>query len=187
MNGLVQALVGVVVGSVLATCGILLTAYVAAVLERRRRARNAALLCGEILAAIEALILRAGGSSTAGDFANPLTPLYLRAVGREVEVYVRNREMLFNITDGALRAQVHSFMLRISISVNRLFDAHSRLASSGHAPGEADLLRSAIDQSSKYLIDSGRHIPKLLARLQPLAGERLDIYRQIDAEGIVAR
>ena len=88
------ALVGVVVGAVLATLsGILGNQYEAFAL-RRERERTAALLFGEVFSTMRILLEGARASVETGEPFGPLTRRLLVATRREVEIYERNRESL---------------------------------------------------------------------------------------------
>ena len=95
MSASMQALLAVILGAVVATLGGFAATQIGISIERTRRARGAALLCGEILATIGALLRLAEESVVEGTFLDPLPSRFLRAARREVDVYDRNRELLF--------------------------------------------------------------------------------------------
>ncbi len=66
-----QALLAVILGAVVATLGGFAATQIGISIERTRRARGAALLCGEILAAIGALLRLAEESVLEGTFLGP--------------------------------------------------------------------------------------------------------------------
>lgn len=188
MSALLQALAGVALGAVLATFGGFMATQATALFDRRRGEAGAALLCGEVLAAIEALMRLAVETAGEGGFQNPLTLRFLHAIQREVDVYDRNREMLFRITDADLRARIHSFMVRVSMPLEQVFDAEARLsAPRAETAIDAAAVQYAMDRSGAYFFESRRHIAELLLALQPFARERLDVYRRVNSDGLVIR
>src|SRR5437868_3978590 len=120
MTPAINPLAGVVVGAVLATVGGFLAMQIQAAIDGRRRQRNAALLCGEVLAAIERILTAAQPPQGDSGYLGPVTLRLLRAARREIDVYERNREHIFDLPDGDLRARVHSFVVRLSIPLDRL-------------------------------------------------------------------
>ena len=53
----------------------------------------------------------------------PVTMRLLRTVRREIDVYDRNRERLFEIPDPALRARIHMVLLRATMGVEGAIEA----------------------------------------------------------------
>ncbi len=180
--------VAVVLGAVVATFGGFAATQVGIWLDRARDAKSAALLCGEILAAIGALLRLAEDAAGQSTFFNPLTSRLLTAARREIDVYDRNRELLFHLRDADLRARLHSFIIRLSIPLDRLADHHGRyreLCLVGETAGrEAELLRAEIDSVFGCLIRTRGLIPGLLAILQKRARTRFELYDKIDSDGI---
>ncbi|HEY5106390.1 MAG TPA: hypothetical protein VII73_06405 [Caulobacteraceae bacterium] len=149
----------VVVGAVLAT----LSGFAATMLEntfaRRRRERDAALLFGEVLSTLKVLLDIADRSRGRGDPYGPITMRLLAAARRELDIYERNREALVEIRKGRLRLDIHSLMVRLSISVDGLLD------------GASIALR---DQGFQFLLGIGKEIEPLMERLARLRGEPFD-------------
>jgi hypothetical protein len=175
---------GVIVGAVLATVGGFLSTQVQAALDGRRRRRNAALLCGEVLAAIERILAAAGPQHPDRVRLGPVTLRLLRAARREVDVYERNREHMFDLPDADLRARVHSFVVRLSIPLDRLFDDFDRYsalyATTGEATAEAVKLSGDMEEVFKVVYESTLQIPDLLRRLKPLAGYGFEAYSRLE-------
>jgi len=182
-----QAFVAVILGALLATVGGFAATQLGIWLDRSRRARSAALLCGEILAAVGTLLRLAEDAARQDTFLDQVPIRLLRAARRELDVYYRNREQLFSLRDADLRARLHSFIVRLSIPLDRLADDHARyaeLCSIDPKPiQQAEALRTEMDSTFNYLIQSRHVIPELLALLQPLARTRFDAFSRIDRDG----
>jgi hypothetical protein len=188
MTAFTQTLMAVIVGAVLAALGGFMATQVGIWIDRSRRARNAALLSGEILAGVETLLRLAEEAALRGTFLDPLPSRLLSFARREIDVYDRNRELLFSLRNADLRARLHSFVIRLSIPLDRLADDRARyieLCSIGPAPSrQAEELRTEMDSVFRYLTKSRDLIPELLASLRPLARDRFDSYSRIDGDGI---
>jgi hypothetical protein len=156
--------------------------------DRSRRAKDAAHLSGEVLAGVATLLRLAEEASLQGSFLDPLSSRFLSFARREIDVYDRNRELLFSLTDSVLRARLHSFVVRLSIPLDRLADDLARYKElySTHpfSPSAAELQKE-IQATFSYLMESRKMIPELLALLQPLARNKFDTYSRIDSDGIL--
>ena len=188
MSASVQTFLAVVLGAVLATVGGFAATQAAIWVDRARRARSAALLCGELLAAIGTLLGLAEAEAVEGSVLDPVPSRLLQAARREIDVYDRNREMLFSLADADLRARIHGLVVRLSIPLDRLADGQVRhrqlAAATPHCSEQADALRREIDGAFGYLMTSRLLIPDLLQILAPLAGNRLDSYGRLGADGV---
>ena len=117
----------VVLGAVLATLGGFVATRLEAFFRRRERERAAALLFGELLSVVQLSATLADESRGRGDPYGPLTIRMLRAIRRETEIYDRNRESLYDLRDGAVRAQVHALMAQITLALQGVLDADDQL------------------------------------------------------------
>ncbi len=182
------AFLSVVLGAVLATLGGFVATQVGVSMERRRRGRGAALLCGEVLAAIGVLLRNAEETALQGSLLDPLPSRFLRAARRELDVYDRNRELLFSIDNATLRARLHSFMVRLSIPLDRLIDDQARYldlrAAAGTAPDRLSEIKAVMETSFQFLRESRQLIPGLLSLLRPLARNSFDTYAGIGLRGV---
>jgi hypothetical protein len=151
----------VVVGAVLATLSGIAATMLENTFARRRRERDAALLFGEVLSTLKVLLDIANQSRGRGDPYGPITMRLLAAARRELDIYERNREALVEIRKGRLRLDVHSLMVRLSISVDGLLDA-----------GNASIAMR--DQGFQFLLGIGREIGPVMERLARLRGEPFD-------------
>jgi hypothetical protein len=113
----------VFLGALLATVGGFAATQLEWYLERRRRERNAALFFGEVLATLTVLLGFAANATKIGDPYGPITQRLFRSAQGELEIYNRNRESLYDLSDSELRAQIHTLFLRVTMSIDGLLDA----------------------------------------------------------------
>ncbi|HEY2051775.1 MAG TPA: hypothetical protein VGH03_20730 [Caulobacteraceae bacterium] len=118
----------VIVGAILATVGGFVATQLEAHFRRRERERSAALLFGEILSVIEIIAALTNETREIGDPYGLVTMRMLRAIRRETEVYERNRESLYDLRDGEVRARIHTVMVRMTLALEGVFDATSQIA-----------------------------------------------------------
>ena len=117
----------IIVGALLATLGGLAGSQLEWYLDRSRRQHDSALLFAELLSTLKALLDFAANSSKIGDPYGPVTLRMLRSARREIDIYERNRENLFALHDGELRARIHATVLRLSMPLDGIFDSCTAL------------------------------------------------------------
>ena len=168
----------VVLGAVLATAGGFVATRLEAFFGRRERERSAALLFGELLSVIELLLVLGDEARSRGDPFGPLTLRMLRAAKRETETYERNREALYDLRDAALRARVHTIMVRVTLSLEGVFESAEYIerlqAGGGPEADSADARRLAYFIESRqgafdFAIAARDPLKEVVAALQPLA------------------
>ena len=171
-----ETLMGVTVGALLASVGGLLSGRVEQHLRRREREQSAALLFGEILAALQLILRLAHESRGRGDPYGPITLRFLMAAQRETEIYDRNRETLFDLRDAELRARTHLVLLQLILTMDADFETtHTiRAAPPGEdAPATALAARaSAFD----FLLELRDLIPALLSSYERIARHTFDAH-----------
>src|SRR5438309_1391331 len=118
----------VILGALLATAGGLAGGQLEFFLEGRRRERDAALFFAEVLSTLRIILNLAIESRKIGDPYGPITMRMLRSARREVDLYERNRETLYAVKKGELRARIHTIVLRLSMPLDGMFDAEDALA-----------------------------------------------------------
>ena len=163
-----DTLLAVVLGAVLATLSGFAATQFEAHLKRRERQRDAALLFGELLSTLRILIAAAAESRGRGDPYGAITLRMLRAVRREIDLYDRNRQSLYDLRDAGLRVRLHSLILRTAMPLDGVRDASDELApvSEVEDPGpRLAALRVARDQGFDFLIANAKEIPALVAAL----------------------
>jgi hypothetical protein len=164
-----DTLVAVVIGAALATLGGVLAGQVEHYLDRRERERNAGLLFGEILAALNMIVQLAAEARGRGDPFGPITMRILRAAQRETQIYDRNRELLFAVRDAPLRARTHILLLQISLTLDAVFEAAAEIGD------RADSL-AALEASADFLQELGQDIPPLLSKYRRIAKYSFDAH-----------
>jgi hypothetical protein len=183
----------VVIGAVLATVGGFAATQLEGFIRRRERERSAALLFGEVLSVIELLTELADASRGHGDPYGPLTMRLLRAVRRETEAYDRNRESLYDLRDAKLRAQIHALMVRMTLTLDGLFDGTDEIVltqkslgglSAGdparaELAGQVESLLETRRAGFDFLVETVGEIKPLIAILRPLARETFDAYATV--------
>jgi hypothetical protein len=188
-----QTLWAVIVGAVLATAGGFAATQLEQFLRRRERQRGAALLFGEILSVIELIMGLADDSRGRGDPYGQLTMRLLRAMRRETDAYDRNREQLYDLPAAKLRAQIHALMIRITLTLDGIFDGTAEILTAEAAaktmdaadPGRTELLqrldtlRETRSTGFDFAVESVEEIKPIIAVLQPLAKESFEAYATV--------
>ena len=132
-----ETLWSVVIGALLATVGGFAATQMEGILRRRERERSAALLFGEILTALELVVRIANESRGRGDPYGPFTMRLLRAVRRETDTYDRNREQLYDLPDARVRALIHALMVRVTLTLEGVFETTEEIVAAEAANGRA--------------------------------------------------
>lgn len=176
--GHANTLAAVVVGAVLATLSGFAATRLETHLARRERQRDGALLFGELLSTLRILIDAAAESRGRGDPYGAITLRMLRAVRREIDLYDRNRQSLYDLRDAALRVRIHSLMVRTAMPLDGVLDASDELAPVAEVedPGpRLTALRAARDQGFDFLVEGAKEIPTLVAALAGPARHDFDV------------
>lgn len=170
----------VILGAVLATLGGFVATLMEHAMSRRARERNAALLFGEVLSTFKIILEVAGESRSVGDPYGPVTMRLLRSARREIDIYERNRERLFDLVDGALRARIHSNMVRLAMALEGVFDAsrelgelEARLSTGSILEEAAANRRTELEERRNsgfdFVIEGGAQLAPIIAALEPAA------------------
>jgi hypothetical protein len=181
----------VFLGAFLATLGGVVAGQVEARLRRGERERNAALLFGEVITTLQTLLRLAGETKAIGDPFGPITMRMLRAARREIEVYDRNRETLYEIRSGSLRVRLHTLILRLNMPLESLLDVHdeitgllidlrrSDLTPAQHAELEEalELRRDRRETGFQFIMETAEEIPAMADELGALAKHTFARYR----------
>lgn len=115
-------------GAILATFGGLAGTQLEWFFERQRREQEAALFFGELLTTLNSILAFADSSRAIGDPYGPVTMRVLRGVKRELEIYDRNREALYGLRNGELRARIHSRVVRLSMPLEGILEGTDDIA-----------------------------------------------------------
>src|SRR5215472_4872258 len=94
----------VILGALLATMGGLAGGQLEYFFESRRRERDSALFFAEVLSTLKIILDLATNARKIGDPYGPITMRMLRSARREIDIYERNRETLYALRNGELRA-----------------------------------------------------------------------------------
>jgi hypothetical protein len=105
-----------------------------------------------------------------GERYGPVTRRMLIAARGELDLYERNRELLLDLRDSQLRADLHSLMLRLAMPLDGV------IASLGDA---TEAHPSARDQGMEFLRETLTKIPPLLERLGRVSSRRFDNYDDV--------
>jgi hypothetical protein len=118
----------IVAGAVLATTGGLIATQLEHRFDTKRRERESALFFGEIMTMVRMTAEAAERARGIGDPFGPVTMRLLRMVRRELDVYDRNRERLFELKDPIMRAHIHRTLLRTMMGVEGTIEAATQAA-----------------------------------------------------------
>ena len=170
-----ETLMGVTVGALLASAGGLLAGRVEQRLRRREREQSAALLFGEILAALQLILRLADESRSRGDPYGPITLRFLMAAQRETEIYDRNRETLFDLRNAGLRARTHLLLLQLILTLDAVFETNRTVRASPDVDPPAAAI-AARDSAFEFLLELRALIPALLASYERIARHTFDAH-----------
>jgi hypothetical protein len=184
----------VVAGAVLATAGGFIATQIEHRVDTRRRERQAALFFGEVMALLGVTVSAAGRARGIGEPYGPVTMRLLRMIRRELDVYDRNRERLFELKDPALRARIHTTLLRTIMGVEGALEAAAACneleaelkmnPDMGHARREhlqarlADQCRRR-DGGFDFLVEASEQGARVIKELEPIA--RVDFTKLVQA------
>jgi hypothetical protein len=189
-----DTLSAVVAGAVLATAGGFIATQIEHRVDTRRRERQAALFFGEIMALLGVTVSAAQRARGIGDPYGPVTMRLLRTIHRELDVYDRNRERLFELRDPTTRARIHTTLLRTTMGVegalenaNEAGEIETELkVNSDLAPARREHLEARLadlsrrrDGSFDFLLQASEQAAKLTKELEPIA--RVDFAALIKA------
>jgi hypothetical protein len=178
----------VFLGAVLATVGGFAATQIEWYIERRRRERNAALFFGEVLATLHLVLNFAANSTKVGDPYGPVTIRMFRSALGEVDIYNRNRETLYDLRHPELRARIHTLILRVSMTVDSIFDQTNtmtaigeQLESTGLSPEMRERLEkrcatieAARQGSFEFLLENVEGLRGVVKELEPIARFNFD-------------
>ena len=171
-------------GAVLATVG----GFAATQLEHRvdagRKQRQAALFFGEVMSLLGVTVSAAARARGIGDPYGPVTMRLLRMIQREMDVYDRNRERLFELRDPSLRIRIHTTLLRTIMGVEgaleaadecHTLEAELKMNPEMSEPRREHLQARLADQCRRrdggfdFLIEASQQAAKVVKELEPIA------------------
>ncbi len=118
-----SALWAVILGALLATAGGFVATQLERIVEHNRRERNAALFFGELLTTLQIILKFAKDTHGRGDPFGPITLKMLQSARKEIDIYDRNRETLFDLRHADLRARIQTFVIRITMPLEGIFES----------------------------------------------------------------
>ena len=198
--GNLSAVWTVLLGALLATGGGFCATQIERQLEHRRRERNAALLFAEVLSTLGIILDMTHATYGRGDPFGPITLRMLRSARREIDIYDRNRESLFDIRDAALRAKIHSIVLRLAMPMDSIFDTTQEIAAEQMflktTPNLPELqhqeiedhiteLRTRREGGYDFIRETAEGLKGLIASLEPIAQQSFEKHALAAGPGIV--
>ena len=188
-----ETLWAVILGAFLATIGGFISTAFEASSRRREREHGSALLFGEILSILELLIRMAERAREIGEPYGSFTLRLLRAVRREAETYERNRESLYDLRDVRTRAQIHTVMVKVMLSLEGVFEATERIDADSvisrqsglDATSKAEIetrLASAHEERDRAFValaEAATGVAPILEVLRPLAKQDFRVYSAV--------
>jgi hypothetical protein len=189
-------MVPIFLGALLATAGGLAATQMEWHFERKRRAQQAAMFFGEVLTTMHILLDIARRTHGRGDPFGPITMRTMRSAKREIDIYDRNRETLFDLADPKLRSRVHTLILRLNAPLEGVFDTNEeiralelQLKSEGLAPAlreELELrlerLKTTRDGGFEFAMENAELLLGLVRELEILAGHTFEGAQRAAAE-----
>ena len=179
-----NTLIAVILGAILATIGGFVATATERYLDKRERERNAALFFGELLSTMSLILAFARSARSIGDPYGPITMRFLRATRREIDIYDRNRESLFDLRHHELRARIHTTMLRLTMPLDGIFDASREIAEAlaslkngslatdalrRDAEDRLEELRTSRNSTFDFILETDTNVRTLIKDLEPLA------------------
>jgi hypothetical protein len=195
------SLIAVAVGAFLATVSGFVGNQWESYNRRRQTERSAALLFGEILAALKLTLNLANETRGRGDPYGPVTLRLVKAALREAQTYDRNREALFDLRDPVVRAGVHLLLVRLTLALEAVLDTTREIDSAQttmRIRGKADpaydefvALRDLHAQdrarSFNFAGELGQEIPPLLEKLGSIAKYSFDAHEIVVRDALNAQ
>lgn len=174
----------IVAGAILATAAGFVASQIEHRVDSKRRERKAALFFGEIMALLGVTVGTAKRTRGVGDPYGPVTMRLLRMIRRELDIYDRNRERLFDLRDPALRARIHMTLLRTTMGVEGAIESAEEVSqieteikvNAAMSAEQLEHLQSRMqsqcvlrDGGFDFLIESSEQAGKLSKELEPIA------------------
>jgi hypothetical protein len=182
-----STLAAVVLGAILATIGGFVATVMERYLDKKEKEQNAALFFGEILSSLAIIIRFADETKKIGDPFGPVTMRMLRSARNELDVYDRNREQVFNIRDGDLRARLQTLLIRISMPIDGVIEASDEIKNMREAirtikdPAERSEIeaRLKLDELRRnggfeFILERAEELKSVIENLGPLAKTSFD-------------
>lgn len=189
-----DTLTALVAGAVLATAGGFIGAQIEYRVDQKRRERQAALFFGEIMSLLSVSVAAAQRARGIGDPFGPVTMRILRTIRRELDIYERNRERLFEIGSPSLRARIHTTLLRATMGIEGALESAAEAADiqaefqsspemtasrREHLDGKLAHRLRLRDGGFDFLVEASEQALRLAKELEPIA--RVDFAQLVQA------
>jgi hypothetical protein len=135
-----------------------------------QRERAAALLIGEAISTMYAILQGSIRSMSIGDRFGVVTKRMLLQARREIDIYERNRELLVDLRDAKLRVDLHSLMVRIAMPLDGIIASFE--------PNN-DTDADARERGVEFMAETLSKFPPMIKRLARVAGRNFDAYEDI--------
>jgi hypothetical protein len=181
----------VVLGALLATIGGFAATQIERHIDRRERERNAALFFGEVLSTLSIILTFAQERRGIGEPYGPVTMRMLRTAKREIDIYDRNRETLYDLRHAELRARIQTLVIRLTMALEGLIEAAPEIAGltaavksaqgAERAEAEARLgeFHANRDGGFEFVMETSQQLKSVIRDLQPLARHSFDRLDQV--------
>ena len=169
-GGHAETLAAVTLGALVATVSGVVANLWEGRVRAKQRERAAALLVGEALSTLYAILEGALRSMSVGDRFGPVTRRMLLSARREIDIYERNRELLLDLRDAELRVDLHSLMVRMAMPLDGVIASFE--------PGD-QTHPDARELAVEFMVETLTKFPSLIARLARVARHQFDRYDQI--------
>ena len=182
-----ETILAVALGAALATIGGFLASQFERRIHRLERQRNAVLMFGEVLAGLRLLIDLASETRGRGEPYGRVTERMVRAAQREAELFNRNRELLYDVRDQALRTQIQSILVRMTLAIDGILSSYQAIDVATGGAGNAGDGKSIADPTLKgfvndrtfafdYAVELASEIKPILAKLGRVAKQSFDTH-----------
>lgn len=162
-----ETFVAVTLGALVATVSGVVANMWEARVRQGQRERAAALLIGEAISTMYAILQGALRSMSVGDRFGVVTRRMLLSARREIDIYERNRELLIDVRDAKLRVDLHSLMVRIAMPLDGIIASLE----------QEDLTHpDARERGVEFMAETLSKFPQLIQRLAHVAGRDFDTF-----------
>lgn len=169
-GGHADTFAAVALGAIVATVSGVVANMWEARVRQVQRERAAAVLIGEAISTMYAILQGALRSMSVGDRFGVVTRRMLLSGRREIDVYERNRELLVDLRDAQLRVDLHSLMVRVSMPLDGIIASLE----------QDDLIDpDARERGVEFLAETLTKFPPMIRRLARVAHRDFDTYEGI--------
>jgi hypothetical protein len=169
-NAHADTFAAVALGAVVATVSGVVANMWEARVRQVQREKAAALLVGEAISTMYAILQGALQSMSVGDRFGIVTRRMLLSARRELDIYERNRELLIDLRNAQLRVELHSLMVRVSMPLDGII-ASLEVAELADPDSR--------ERGVAFMAETLTKFPAMIRRLAKVAGRDFDTYQGI--------